>query len=143
MKTYVLMISKYFPATHKRAGEETNFFNKIESYIKMHTIRFNYELWEKRISEINKGNACLCLREWEGKPYRSKQKNLYFFEGNEVGIQKLEWTTLGWLIDEFYSDLYTKDLAANDGLSLEDFKEWFKKYPVEPMAIIHFTEFRY
>jgi hypothetical protein len=35
-------------------------------------------------------------------------------------------------------------LAKNDGLSLKNFKEWFKKYDIsEPMAIIHFTKFRY
>jgi len=46
-------------------------------------------------------------------------------------------------IDIWHS--YTvKDLAKNDGLEFEDFKEWFKKYNFnEPMAIIHFTEERY
>lgn len=35
-------------------------------------------------------------------------------------------------------------LAKNDGLSLEDFKAWFKGADLsEPMAIIHFTPFRY
>ena len=36
------------------------------------------------------------------------------------------------------------DLAKNDGLSLDDFKAWFKSYDLsQPMAIIHFTSFRY
>jgi hypothetical protein len=35
-------------------------------------------------------------------------------------------------------------LARNDGLSLPDFKAWFKGYDLsKPMAIIHFTQFRY
>jgi hypothetical protein len=39
---------------------------------------------------------------------------------------------------------YVTDIPQNDGLSPEDFKEWFKKYDLlEPMAIIHFTKFRY
>lgn len=34
--------------------------------------------------------------------------------------------------------------AANDGLSLSDWREWFKGYDLtKPMAIIHFTPFRY
>ena len=36
------------------------------------------------------------------------------------------------------------ELAKNDGLTLPDFKEWFYKYDLStPMAIIHFTKFRY
>lgn len=36
------------------------------------------------------------------------------------------------------------DLANNDGLSLNDWLYWFKDYNYkEPMAIIHFTKFRY
>jgi hypothetical protein len=35
-------------------------------------------------------------------------------------------------------------LSKNDGLSLPDFKAWFMGYDLnEPMAIIHFTTFRY
>jgi hypothetical protein len=35
-------------------------------------------------------------------------------------------------------------LAKNDGLSLDDFKEWFKGYDLsKPLALIHFTKFRY
>jgi hypothetical protein len=37
-----------------------------------------------------------------------------------------------------------KELAKNDGLSLDDFKAWFKGYDLsKPMSIIHFTTFRY
>ena len=40
--------------------------------------------------------------------------------------------------------LTREQLAKNDGLSLEEFKEWFKGYDLsQPMAIIHFTRFRY
>jgi hypothetical protein len=38
----------------------------------------------------------------------------------------------------------TKDIALNDGLSFADFKAWFQDYDLsKPMAIIHFTDFRY
>ena len=35
-------------------------------------------------------------------------------------------------------------VAQNDGLSLEDWLSWFKNYDhTKPLAIIHFTNFRY
>ena len=40
--------------------------------------------------------------------------------------------------------LNLENLAKNDGLSIDDFKDWFKNYDLrKPMAIIQFTEFRY
>ena len=55
MKTFVLTVSRTFPKTHKRAGQQTWFVEKIneagmpisdELIIgkKIHTIRANYEL---------------------------------------------------------------------------------------------------
>lgn len=180
MKTYVLMISRQFPATHKRRGEMTEFIEKILSnpnttpsdeifgtpeflnYTrrdydpKIHTIRGNYELWRKRFKEIEKGNACLSLRYWEGKPYRSKQVEFLRFDRHEgIGLQKMNFINndfvsvsngfreLG-ICDEVSRVVSIDDIAKNDGLSLSDFNDWFKGYDwSEPMAIIHFTRFRY
>ena len=72
-KTYVLMISENFPKYHQKAGEPTFFARKIEEGKKIHTIRQNYELWNKRAEKINKGEAILSIRKWSGKAYRSKQ----------------------------------------------------------------------
>lgn len=45
-------------------------------------------------------------------------------------------------VDGKYPDIET--LAENDGLSLEDWKAWFKDYDLtQPMAVIFFTNFRY
>jgi len=162
MKTFVLTVSRVFPATHRRKGERTYFPEKIlvnediniasdkftEFDIvgfepKIHTIRANYELWNKRAKEINEGKAILSIRYWSDKPYRSKQVEICILE--KIGIQKI-------VIDPVYlfriddSEVYfgLDDIAKNDGLSIEDFKNWFKNYDkIEPMAIIHFTEFRY
>jgi hypothetical protein len=135
------MIAKQFPVTHKRKGEETDFRKKLFYNVKKHTIRANYELWKYRIDQINSGKAILSVRQWEGKPYRSKQIEL--FNQSKVGIQKLDWTALGWFIDDMDSDLNTKTLAKNDGLSPQDFADWFKKYPKETMAIIQLSKLRY
>lgn len=144
MKTYVLTISRNFQKSHKRAGEPTNFFEKIEKCEKIHTIRGNYDLWAKRAKEINEGRAVLSVRYWDGKPYKSKQVEV--FQLIKIGVDKFYFHSLDVM---FVFDEKTKtylnvlEVAKNDGLSFEDFKEWFKNVKPEPMAIIHFTDFRY
>lgn len=155
--TYYLMVAKHFPKTHPKAGMETYFEPKIEAndilnerclywVPKLHTIRDNYELWKKRIDRVNEGKAVLELRNWEGRPYHSSQTTFKTLKQGEVGIQKLDLTLLGWFIDDVDSDISHDILAKNDGLNLFDFLHWFKgrlNYDMEPLAIIHFTKFRY
>ncbi len=180
MKTYVITLSRQFLANHKRAGEETHFKEKFLlgqscpdcatpqdlsginisdcngcvnacSLPKLHTIRANYPLWEKRIKEIQNGHAVLSIRQWHGKPYRSKQIEIERLTAdNGVGIQKLCFDkdkdgvpSLKYFnINGKYID--REMLANNDGLSKEDWQEWFRGYDLsKPMAVIHFTKFRY
>ena len=146
MKCYVLTISKTFPAYHPRKGKLTHFRSKIESGDKKHTIRDNYELWKKRIDEVNDGLAYLSIREWTGKPYASKQVETMQKHKGEVGIQCLEMNQLGYCIDGYQCIIGDNILSINDGLSLEDFTEWFKGKMCVDMpqkAIIHFSDFRY
>lgn len=144
MKCYVLMISKTFPAYHPRKGKFTFFKEKIKKGIKIHTIRDNYELWEKRINEVNQEIAYLSLREWSGLPRRSKQIEIMRKYNGEVGIQKLNCNDFGYHVDNNY--LLTIHLSLNDGLLIQDYTSWFKgKHYVDmdSKAIIHFTDFRY
>ena len=158
MKTNVITLSRSFPTKHSKAGEPTNFldafytgqvFNRGSECLhlrpKLHTIRANYPLWEKRIKEVQSQQAFLSVRMWSGKPYWSKQIEIArLIAANGVGIQKLEIFDLmrpakvdGRLVD-------LTDLAHNDGLSFSDWYDWFRGYDVKkPMAIIHFTNFRY
>ena len=152
MKTFVLTVSKIFPKTHRRAGQKTWFVEKIneagtpitdEPIIgkKIHTIRANYELWEKRANQINEGKAILSIRVWSGKPYNSKQ--IEICKINKIGLQKLD-NPNNFVFAEIDGNGYSwGDVAANDGLPFEDFCDWFKIRPEKPMAIIHFTDFRY
>ena len=128
------------------------FLNQIYSLVKKHTIRGNYKLWKKRFEKIEKGEACLSIRFWEGKPYNSKQKeflNLKTVDG--ISLEKLEFhkdkdgiANLKYPLINNFSEPDIQILAENDGLSFSDFKDWFKKYDLsEPMAIIHFTHFKY
>lgn len=162
MKTYVLTVSRNFPKTHKRAGDRTFFPEMILTALmgyekghglkeKLHTIRANYELWKKREKEIIEGKAILSIRHWSEKPYRSKQVEICKLD--KIGVQQITVKDVDndGLICSFSFDASTNichagvnTIARNDGLSPNDFKEWFKNYDLsEPMAIIHFTDFRY
>jgi hypothetical protein len=151
MKTYVITLSEYFPVKHKRVGEKTNFKKKFLNGEKTHTIRMNYPLWEKRIKEVQKGRAVLSIRQWTGKPYRSKQIEIATLTAkNGIGVQKLIFVGNDIMLpvveyggNKFRSmDRYR--LASNDGLSFKNWVDWFRGYDLsKTMAIIHFTKFRY
>lgn len=151
MKTYVITLSRNFLAKHSKAGEPTNFKEKFLKGEKVHTIRANYSLWEKRIGEVEDGKAVLSIRQWTGKPYRSKQVEIARLTAKDgVGIQKLSFDKDKDGVSSFkFFDIDgrcfdRKTLANNDGLSLEDWEEWFRGYDLsKPLAIIHFTKFRY
>lgn len=148
IKTYILTVSKVYPVTHKRKGESTNFPENILNGTKIHTIRAKYDTWKKRIDEVNEGLAVLKVVNWSGKPYNSKQEPITIFDKDSgIDVQELKFINSdfrGSFLSEKKIVLLHSDLSKNDGLSLEDFKEWFKNYDLsEPMAIIHFTNFRY
>ena len=173
IKRYRLGVSRNFPATHARKGEPTYFIEKINSGLskyedrlsvsiglnkiskKIHTIRGNYELWAKRMAEVQAGKAVIELFYWSGKPYHKDENGVgqvvfatldkysgcgvqeLGFTGNEIEFPKIDTILKSYWIN-------IGALAKNDGLSLEDFKEWFKKYDLsKPMALINFTKFRY
>lgn len=151
MKKYIITLSKFFLKQHIRAGEETGFKDSFLKGKKVHTIRANYNLWEARIKEVQEGKAVLSIRQWSGLPYRSKQDEVTELSKEDgVGIQKLtfnEDSNGEFFLEDFNIDgkyIEYDKLAANDGLLTEDWYRWFKKYDLsKPMAVIHFTSFRY
>lgn len=146
LKTYVLMFSSVFPNSHPRAGEPTFFVVKIARFQKKHTIRKNASLWKKRIEEVQRGEAELSLRYWEGKPYRSHQIEFGRL-GKEEGVN--------YQIVNFNGDITTPtinhwiqpnadEVAKNDGLSFDDWADWFECYDLnEDMIIINLCNFQY
>lgn len=144
------MISRKFPASHPRKGQFTGFMQAIYEGEKIHTIRANYPLWENRIKQIQEGKAILSIRTWEEVPYRSRQMERIRLDSRaSIGIQELEFVdakiTSPSVGGQGYIARYPlHTLAKNDYLSMQDFKDWFKGYDKsKPMAIIHFTNFRY
>lgn len=137
------MVSRTFPSYHKRKGEPTEFERKIKEKEKHHTLRANYERWKNKIDQVNRGEAVLSVREWQGVPYHSKQNYLFYYNQEDaLEVSKLTKDENGYLINDTIR-VSEEELAKNDGLTLDEFQEWFKVFPSEPMAIIHFTGFRY
>lgn len=167
MKTYVITLSQVFPTTHPKAGIPTGFQHKLQAalngwkdhaFIKLHTIRANYPLWAKRFEQIERGEACLSIRQWSGKPYASRQVEIARLTKEDgIGLQELtfykdyrfvpaKYRLENFEIDGKWHEGNLSMLAENDGLTLADWKAWFSnpQYDLsKPMAIIHFTNFRY
>ena len=148
MKTHVLILSQTFPKGHPDEGKPTRFGASVVQQVKIHTIRNGFEDWTRKISEVLSGEARLSIRIWEDKPYRSRQIELLSLDKNSgVGIQKLRSfdDKTAYFIGSKGNVLPVslQELANNDGLSLNEWKGWFKDNAKFPLAIIHFTDFRY
>jgi len=125
------------------------YFNTCEP--KLHTCRKNYPLWEKRFKNIMGGEAVLELYYWSGKPRKSKTVTIcQLGKDDGIGLQEMMMYKEhhgAFICNEKGFDPMVFDwseIAKNDGLSLPDFEAWFKNYDInEPLAIIHFTPFRY
>lgn len=157
MKTYVITLSKVFPEKHPLHGKPTGFRESFEVGNKIHTIRANFPLWKSRFDNISDGEGLISVRQWSGKPYASKHELVRDLKCEDrIGIQQLVFAdgdimkpNIVMEPDLFnpnttYIPVTIYDLAANDGLSTNDWLDWFKNYDLtKPMAIIHFTKFRY
>ena len=119
---------------------------------KLHTLREKYDTWKYRIDEVNAGNAVLSVRKWSKKPFCSKQVELFLFDKDSgIDVQKalfvdsLSMVAIGNIEKNKVMSIEYKTISNNDGLSEQDFWDWFKGYDLsKPKAIIHFTQkFRY
>lgn len=142
MKTYIIMLSRVFPKGHIRQGEPTEFREKLLSGSKIHTIRTNYPLWKKRIEEVRNGEAYISIRQWQDRPYRSKQIEVARFTKEDgVGVESVVLNPIGQL--DLLLDAFP-ELSTHDGLDRIDWLSWFENAPRnQPLPIIHFTPFRY
>lgn len=148
-KKVILTLCRIFPVTHSKAGEPTGFEGKLKGGKKIHTIRYNAKnVWDERCKGISSGKKYLSVREWTGRPYNSEQRELSRFD--EIGLQHV---TMTYGADDSYPQVWVdgklvpiQEVAKNDGLSVEDFVEWFfgnSKENVFEGVVIHFTDFRY
>ena len=147
-KKVILTLCKSFPATHSRAGEPTGFGEKIKTGGKIHTVRFNNQdksgrsfLWDKREKDINSGRKYLSVRQWSQRPYHSEQEELGTYD--KIGLQHIKIVPGNTpLVFVDGKKVPVEDVAKNDGLSVDDFLDWFGDKPFSGV-IVHFTNFRY
>ena len=150
-KKVIITFCKKFPASHSRAGELTGFEPKIKNGKKIHTIRADKKgTWKKNVRDINSGKKYLSMREWTGRPYNSEQRE--YGQRERIGLQSITMTynsedalPQAWVDGK---KVPVETLAKTDGLSTQDFVEWFfgtKLYSenVFEGKIIHITDFRY
>lgn len=134
----VLILSSRFPQTHPRAGEPTGFPEAFAEGRKIHTIRANAKM------HFRDGDM-VSLRTWTGRPYASKQIE---FGQVKIGIEPIVMEPCVMGVTCFVgSTMVTGSLMAeNDGLSWEDFRDWFwtdSKRAIVAGDILHFTDMRY
>lgn len=127
-KKICITLSRVFPQTHSRRGEPTGFKDKLASGSKMHTIRSNYDLWALNAEKMQRGGYTLSIRQWIDKPYRSKQREIHS-QNEPISVQRVRMhynsKTDNIDVQVEHTLVDTEYIAKNDGLSLEDFKDWF------------------
>lgn len=166
----VVLLSKTFFAGHFSEGQQTEFRVKVEGATKIHTIRSNYPYWEEKIGRAVFTGGVLSVRQWTAAPYRSPQEQITEIPADKLGVQKVEIRrekkrAEGEVYHEYSAtvdgrEVDINELAANDGLALDEFIYWFDpvfdkaeaKYPelkevaaatCLDFAVIHFTKKRY
>lgn len=124
-------------------------------YPKIHTCRASLKSWIEIIDKVKSGEFILELYYWSDRPYHKDENGIGMVVFATIdkdcgcGVQELlfeECNILAPIASEghWYKGLTLEELAQNDGLNPDDFKAWFKGYDlIKPMAIIHFTKFRY
>ena len=152
----VITFSRYFPAYHPRKGEPTYFVEQIYNgfYSKNNLMDYPNGLdvndFVKGIKHhtIRAGNRWkvgdkFSPRVWSGKPYNSKQiiiapdieiKKVWNFEIQIDPFLPMEDCAYVLKINDKYENEETtfstiKELAKNDGLTPEDFINWFIHSP--------------
>ena len=148
-KTHVITLSKKFMKGHPRSGERTEFKKLFTEGNKIHTIRGNYSYWSAKLDSVIAGEGVLSVREWINRPYKDGQKEIEKL--SNVGYQSITIDEQGKIFiegEEISFETFNM-LAQNDGLSLQDFKDWFNfDKIIEDKKrfdgiIIHFTDFKY
>ena len=103
-----IMVSRVYPAYHPKAGQPTGFRASILAGRKIHTLR-------NSAGNRNTGDI-VSLREWQDKPYRSKQ-----IEFARCEILVVQERLIGSV-----SDYFIKNVADLDGFAdPKDFQYWF------------------
>lgn len=140
----VITFSRQFPAKHPRAGEPTFFAEKIVRSLGLHNQYiseqkhtclndFSMALDEPKHHTIRAGSRWkvgdqFSPRIWSGKPYASKQIEIAP-PITIVKIWRFEAFSELFLLNGKPFDVTSSDIPENDGLSTDDFLNWFDIHP--------------
>lgn len=145
------MVSRTFPTYHPKKGEPTLFVEKIIKSLVGNIKPSEYEVWDTMglVDDLSglipkqhtmrrgkrwKDGDQASLRVWSGKPYRSKQiaiagdvwivvRNVEIDKDFNVKIDGKFWNGIAVL-------------AANDGLTEGELRQWFCKLPFSGQLLI-------
>ena len=127
------------------------FVDAIKSGTKIHTLREDpKKRWKPGMS----------IQHWRGNPRNTKSKPYQFLVGQCKGVQEIRiertdpcaafMNGIALLIKddsggEWLMDHHLLRVVKNDGLTMEEFREWFvpESSPVWEGRIIHFTDLKY
>lgn len=141
----VITVSRTFPGYHPKAGEPTYFVEKIWAAmadehieIKMHQPGSDLDFYkyynaEPKRHTIRSGDRwkvgdMASLRYWQGKPRQKGSKQIEFaqVEIKQVWPIKIVGEFIFNQFDNVWFAAHLDQLSANDGLSVDDLKAWFK-----------------
>lgn len=133
----VITVSRTFPGYHPKAGEPTYFVEKILAGLGLITI--DDPVWELilaldwkyhtiRVGSRWKVGDMASLRYWQGKPRQKGSKQIEFaqVEIKKVWPIKIVGEFIFNQFDNVWFAAHLNQLSANDGLSVDDLKAWFK-----------------
>lgn len=148
----VITFSRTFPAYHPKAGQPTNFVEKIYKALFLMKVvppelvgSFDFSIMNDsdiapKHHTIRAGNRWkvgdkFSPRVWSGKPYNSKQiiiaPDIEIKKVWEVKIDLVDQYETIAVIDQHGNEISVdeNEVAANDGLSNDDFYDWFAESP--------------
>ena len=165
------MFSQKFPSFHPKAGQPTYFVEKIWKYLSDHPDEHDLAqegyhdevilIGEPSSDQIDrlakhhtirsghrwKQNDIFSPRVWSGSPYRSKQVLIW----NDLILKKV-WDILilppGDVFINgrqygFYGSPEMEKLAFHDGLTVQDFQDWFANLPFDGQILCWDAELEY
>ena len=151
----VRTFSRVFPIYHPKAGQPTYFVEKVWQALYNLGLSYGGKFLEQELENFSnpshfitpkwhtiragnrwKAGDWFSPRVWSGKPYASKQIEfappiqIKQTIDVEIGIDAPHYTYI--LVPQETKDTYimlpATDVARNDGLSFDDFQNWFKPY---------------
>ena len=147
MRQIVLPLASRFPAWHPKRGQLTGFPEKVIRGTKIHTLREDPVKWEHNVELINSRKAELSVRRWIGRPYHSPQLEVKRLKKADIQHVRMTRDPGTGHLTVFIEGKQFPDvvrLAANDGMTPDDFAGWFfRTSDTFEGVIVHFTDRRY